>query len=207
LKVGTKIKKLIGEQTGDYNNWCTSFLSPSGNKPINRLTEIEDELNDYQFEVDKWTCMYSPEMLTDGKTSTAWAEGVDGVGIGECVIAHVDIKRKLKIWIGYGKSKNLFHANCRPKKIKVSLLISHNMASLMNGFVYNDIEVIHQQIIQLNDINGYQELLINLPDNELLKNVNESLNYPPTTLIAIQILSVYEGSKYQDTLISEIQNE
>jgi hypothetical protein len=69
------------------------------------------------------TVRFGPLALRDGRSSTAWCEGVAGDGVGEIVIGPPLVEeRPVEIWIGYGKSPALFRSNGRPRRVRVHLL-------------------------------------------------------------------------------------
>ena len=67
---------------------------------------------------------YYPSNLIDGNRSTCWAENSNGDGTGEYIMfTSNDVQQvsKMVITNGYVKSEDLFNANNRVKKIKVTL--------------------------------------------------------------------------------------
>lgn len=65
---------------------------------------------------------YGPENLFDFAKSTAWCEGARGPGLGELVSLHIDNGgpfQRFLIENGYGKSKDTFARNARPRTIEV----------------------------------------------------------------------------------------
>ncbi len=162
-------------------------------------TPVKDaELRKYEYFLHNWECMYSPERITDGNPATAWCEGVPDEGINQVVIAHVDVLRPVRIWTGFGISKALFAANCRPRKIAVMVLVAEETSPHQDGTAYVNIKIVAQHEVELKDLNGYQSLPI--PEN----NITDEKRH--LTFLAIKILTVYHGTKYKDTLISEISN-
>lgn len=66
---------------------------------------------------------YSVASLVDMDTQTCWAEGVPGIGEGECIIFSSDIAKTvsgLAILPGYFKSSDLFYKNGIPLEIKIT---------------------------------------------------------------------------------------
>jgi hypothetical protein len=116
LKVGSVIPQLYAANTGSFNNWCTSFLAPDSAKP-QKSAGMDEELNDYALAVDTWSCMYSPQMAQDGNPGTAWCEGAEGDGIGETMVAQVNVAKPVRIWGGFGFSADYFQKNNRPKRV------------------------------------------------------------------------------------------
>ena len=87
---------------------ASSWLPAEGNPPRTLMANEKDENGDSwdeseidwanQNRYDSWTEMYGPGKCFDGKTDTAWCEGKSDDGIGEVVIAWVDVKRPVRIW-------------------------------------------------------------------------------------------------------------
>jgi hypothetical protein len=80
----------------------------------------------------------------------------------------------------------------------VTVLVAERLSHTQDGTVYMNIKARAQIEIELKDFDDYQPLP--LPPFKLAAN-EENLSF-----VAIKILSVYPGSKYHDTLISEINN-
>ncbi|PJZ48482.1 NADase-type glycan-binding domain-containing protein [Leptospira saintgironsiae] len=188
-------------------NWASSILMPK--TPLPKVPKEMDFDNEIQF-VNRvnLSCLYSPYSLMDKDVSTAWSEGVEGDGIGEVVLAYVDVRRPIKIWTGFGKSAALFIANNRPKEIRVHVLESGYYSVGQSNFVLGQFRKLGVHSVILLDLNGYQKLEI--PTYKLKgapspnKDSKERLYH---SVIAIEILSVYKGDKYSDTLITEVLNE
>lgn len=120
---------------------------------------------------------YKASNVDDRDYSTAWVEDKPDSGIGESVIVNFDGEVEisgLEILNGYGKSKELYYANNRVKKIRIEL---------SDGTAY-----------ERNLLDGNYEG----PTSVLLP---EKVN---TEYIKVTILDVYRGSEYDDTCISEI---
>lgn len=111
-----------------------------------------------------------------------WAEGVDGDGIGEYLIYKFrgGSPRVTKIIVvnGYVKNQTVFKENSRVKKLKV----------------YKDGKPI--AILELKDIMGEQVFEIG--------TLGDSRENAPAWSLKFEILEVYKGDKYEDTVISEI---
>jgi hypothetical protein len=129
---------------------------------------------------NKFVENYHPNYIADDDAATAWVEGTKSSGAGEWVRINVTpldktTKVRLQIKNGYQKSKDLFKANARAKGVTIKLLPSK----------------IERKAV-LEDKDGFQELVIEQPSAEL-------------RAIELQIVSVYEGSKYADLCISDLQ--
>ncbi len=183
-------------QSPDYEGFCSlssSFLK-SGPPPTKQ--QVEEGLSCMSFEeaLKQHDIKYSPAAIDDKNPATAWVEGVDGPGIGEVVLIEMPIDSRAQIWAGFGKSQRLFERNCRPKDIRVYTFIANKEAE--EG-IYEKAELVGKIETQLSDINAYQNLP--LPPNPLNKK-------GIAQFVAIEILSVYEGSNYGDTCISEVRS-
>jgi hypothetical protein len=121
---------------------------------------------------------YGPENLFDDDTDTAWVEGVPGQGIGQWIVVSFDRMRLVKsieVVNGYAKDHLIFQKNSRVKDIRVE-------------FSGRD-EPLH---FKLKDSETPQP--VPLPDDRPLK----------AHWIKFTIESVYPGTKWEDTAISEL---
>jgi hypothetical protein len=123
---------------------------------------------------------YHPLYVSDDDPKTAWVEGVDGDGVGEWLrlrVTEMDGATQLRLHVrnGYQKSPSLFAANGRPKEVTVKLLPSGVSKRLT-----------------LEDADGWQDLVVAQPAGKL-------------NGVELRIESVYKGTKYTDTCISDIQ--
>ncbi|MEA1963370.1 MAG: hypothetical protein U9M94_04000 [Patescibacteria group bacterium] len=134
---------------------------------------IEDEINYYACNA------------VDGDEKTAWVEGVDGSGIGEWIVSlhnnnlyltFIKNYQKIKIFNGFGESKELWQKNNRVKKLKI---------------IYPNNQ---EQIVELEDIFGYQ--IVDLPEIIKLKENGYA---------KLEIMDVYKGTDFDDTAISEVR--
>jgi len=129
---------------------------------------------------NKFVENYHPNYLADDDPATAWVEGAASSGAGEWVrfnVTPLDGTTKVRIRIrnGYQKSKDLFKANARARGITVKLLPT----KLERKFT-------------LEDKDGWQEITLDQPKDKL-------------RAVELSIGSVYEGSKYADLCISDMQ--
>lgn len=214
LRVGLVLKELVAN-AGRYCAWATSMLPADGKPPktkepdtskykgpMDMPDEVWEQLLAYKTARSEWSCMYSPRNLSDGNPKTCWAEGVKGDGIGETVMAVIDTAKPARIWAGLGASDRFFKDNNRPRRVNVYVLHAHSHGVTEICTIYSDVEVLAKREVELKDVNGWQDLPLPAhkvppPDTE-----NPSLH----TFVAVEILSVYPGNKYQDTCISEIGN-
>jgi hypothetical protein len=129
---------------------------------------------------------YSPENAHDLNYEYEWAEGVAGYGIGEYLLYTFEGTSpritEIKIVNGSVKSEMAYKNNSRVKKLKV---------------YYSD-QVIG--ILNLKDIRGTQTFkfdAIGIADRANLKDAKD-------WTLKFEIMEVYKGLKFQDTIISEI---
>ncbi|MCQ2497100.1 MAG: leucine-rich repeat protein [Lachnospiraceae bacterium] len=119
---------------------------------------------------------YSASYLIDGVTSTAWSEGVSGYGEGESITLKFDDEYIVSgLYINNGFQKDKTRYNKNSRPKKIRLSFSDGSS----------------QEYTLDDYYGRQTVA--------LKNKIE------TSFIKMEILSVYTGTTYKDTLVSEIK--
>lgn len=125
---------------------------------------------------------YNAKNLTDDSNGTAWAEGVAGDGEGEWIEFTITsdflIGQSWQIGNGYNRSKDVWQQNGRVKKMNV--LVDDKLI----GYV------------MLANVSAYQSF--NISPSWL----KDSPAYKKGTRIRFVIGEVYQGSKYDDTMIS-----
>jgi hypothetical protein len=119
---------------------------------------------------------YGPEKLFDGRLDTAWVEGDPGDGIGEWVV--VDLGRPLRI--SALQMLNGYHKN-------VGLFQRNNRVRDVEIRTSNG----RRQTATLDDSAGVQ--IISIDDSA------------PVVWVQLIIRSVYRGTKYRDTAITELR--
>jgi hypothetical protein len=129
---------------------------------------------------NKFVENYHPNYVADDDPATAWVEGAKGSGAGEWLrIQTTPLDRttavRLHIRNGYQKSKVLFQANARAKDVTLRLLPSKV-----------------EKRVTLADRDGWQDLAIDQPSGVV-------------RTIELAVTSVYEGTKYEDLCISDVQ--
>lgn len=180
-----------GIQGNAWWYWATSYLGPSGSPPGGDPEDIARR------------CQYNPGYALDDDSSSAWCEGVPGDGIGEVLFLpapHFEHSlypayessrlTGLRIWAGFGKSPALFRANNRPREVRVSLVRKH--AAPRGDSI--DVQIADQRTVELQDSDGWQDLA--LPEVRF----DETFSF-----LALEIRSVYPGTRYHDTCISGIR--
>lgn len=137
------------------------------------------EIKSSSYLIENTNFIFHPYNLYDTNTKTVYAESVLGDGIGtkiEFLFEDIINLKAIEIFNGFQMTDNGFNENNRVKSIKI--------LSFNNDKINQNIE------FQLSDIKEKQ--ILNIKEN-LIGNK-----------IIIEILSVYKGSKYDDTCISEI---
>lgn len=127
---------------------------------------------------------YHPYYVVDDNPKTAWVEGVSGDGIGEYIIMYDKFPKDNTIVIsirnGYQKSEELFYKNNRVKDLEIKLT-----SGTMNKPKLTSLN------FTLRDEMGWQQL-----------NIQPLEDCWAITFI---IKSVYKGTKYEDTCLSDIK--
>ena len=127
---------------------------------------------------------YNAKNAHDFNHESVWAEGVDGDGIGEYIIYHFPATcakvTGVKILNGHAKNENLWKANNRIKSLKV---------------YYNGKE---HAILELEDTRCLQFFEIGIVGYGPSSTYNRPWN------LKFEIMEVYPGEKYNDTVISEL---
>ncbi len=193
-----KLPVLTHGITSDWAPWSSSFLPAEGKAPPRAPLDANDDLQEGVFKADVFSCQHSAQALVDKDPATAWADGARGDGVGEVVLAPVRTGSKVWVWGGLGHSQKLFEANARPRKVRVWLLVPERSDATQVGSVLQDLKVVGKREVELKDLNDYQELP--LPTALSLPADSEAV-------VALEILSVYPGKRYQDLCISEVGNE
>lgn len=169
---------------------------------------------------------YGAHNLFDHDSTTCWAEGVSGDGIGELLyIGFEENIQSIVIVNGYSKTKNLFYKNNRVKEIKFSIFVGINKPGYVSEICvfYDAIKFKQDTIIQLEDTMAPQEIAFPFNWEELNQFKKSSLQMfvkdhtkeledlgieegelNVQYIMLLEIVDVYKGSKYEDTCISDI---
>ena len=118
---------------------------------------------------------HTPERTADGSLSTAWVEGINGHGIGESISFEFD-----QIYLISG-----IHINAGYQKSAELYEMNNRPATLTVTFSDGT-----GRTLSLQDVNGSQDIPFPLPVE--------------TRSVKLTIDSVYAGTTYEDTVISEI---
>jgi hypothetical protein len=124
---------------------------------------------------------YHPNYALDGDPNSAWNEGAETSGAGEWIRLPITKQEgltalTLRFLNGYQKSESLFQSNTRAKTIQVTLLPGRETKTFT-----------------LEDKMGWQEIVL------------ADLKAPTVEAIELTIVDVYEGKKYKDLCLSEIE--
>ena len=134
--------------------------------------------------------VYDAQNLADFSYQTAWVEGKEGFGIGTAIaFSFAPTHPRITTLIfanGYVKSKKAWQDNARVHKLKM----------FVNDESY--------AIIELKDSYTKQFVKLEKPLGNSNRHDYEKLKAKGNWTIRFEILSVYEGDKYEDTAISEI---
>jgi hypothetical protein len=123
---------------------------------------------------------YHPNYIMDGDAKTAWVEGTSTSGAGEFIKVYTSevaktTKIRVRVQSGYQKSKALFTSNTRPKTVELIAYPSKEKTT-----------------VTLNDAMGWQEITL-------------SQKSGPFNAVELKVVDAYEGKKYTDLCISEIE--
>ena len=129
---------------------------------------------------------YLPKNAHDFSHESVWAEGAEGQGIGEWLeyefAGACPRVTGVKILPGHVKTKTAWEANSRPKYLKMYYLGKPVC------------------ILDLQDVRGMQYF-----DLEKFGPFGYHDADKPTWRLRFEIVDVYPGTKYQDTVISELE--
>jgi hypothetical protein len=159
-----------------------ALAAPAAAKPVERRLH-SDNIDASSFLWNDWNKFvenYHPNYVADDDPVTAWVEGAKGSGAGEWLRIQVTpldktTRVRLRVRNGYQKSKDLWKANARAKAVTVRLLPSKT-----------------EKQVTLTDTDGWQEVVVDQPSGAL-------------RTVELAIGSVYEGGKYPDLCISDVQ--
>ena len=143
--------------------------------PVKTISEVKSIDITASSALSEYGMTHSGSRIMDGDVSTAWVEGVDGYGIGEQISFVFDDEYELNGFkINAGYQKNEDIYKKNSRPEEIYIKFSDGSGAK----------------IPLEDINGVQDIKFG--------------SGIVTEYIIITINSVYEGNKYEDTVISEI---
>ncbi|HWO26283.1 MAG TPA: hypothetical protein VNO30_46465 [Kofleriaceae bacterium] len=159
-----------------------ALAAPAAAAPVERRLH-SDSIDASSFLWNDWNRFvenYHPNYVADDDPATAWVEGAKSSGAGEWLRIQVTPLEKttrirLRVRNGYQKSKDLWKANARAKAVTVRLLPSKA-----------------EKQVTLTDADGWQEVVVDQASG-------------PLNAVELAVGSVYEGTKYADLCISDVQ--
>lgn len=148
---------------------------------------------------DRHTCKYSAYWVADDKPQTSWCEGMEGDGIGEVVARDLPgDATAVEIFAGFGKSKKQHGKNNRPKEIRLHILGIGGVGATQGAAFLGGLTKLAVVDATLRDEFGFQR--VNLPQLNP-DDPGAKMGF----VVALEIRSVYRGSKYRDTCVAEIR--
>lgn len=160
------------------------------------------------------------------KVDTAWVEGVKGDGIGEWVIIPVEPRGDaiehlstngthstsydVSFYMnnGYQQSKDLYRKNNRVKEAKVSIYIAAYSCGQDDAYLLWNPDCIYENVFTISDEIQFHPFCLNYDTHSFPVNLPEKytgdINGSMQFFMKFEILSVYKGSKYDDTCISNL---
>ena len=130
---------------------------------------------------------YGGMNLVDRDYTTVWAEGVQGTGVGETIVLHLDKKQPVcgvMICNGYTENDELFTANGTVTKANVDFGDNNIVIGEMGGYAYEGLAT--EELAGMNN------------------NCIEPKEPVETDTIIITIMGAEKGETYDDTCLSEI---
>jgi hypothetical protein len=188
----------------DFKHSPNLNISYSNNQKLSDF--MSDFISEYRLKNDKIKAVnvsstlsskYSTKNMFDFDFNTAWAEGINGDGIGEKIEIELNKYPLVAICLinGYTKNADLYKSNNRIKKLKI------------------DIEYVDYKDSTKLDIESNEVVLKDFEFQDVSKNNFGSIisvigdygeGYRQITKITLTVLDVYKGIKYTDTCISEL---
>ena len=188
LELIAKLDETVGDQWDAIGGGC-SWYCGGGDCTVTASSELMSKSE---------LLNYVAENAFDLQFKNAWTEGVKGNGIGEFLSYSFPAKHprinEIIVVNGYVKSKAAYKNNSRVK----TLAVYYNNKTLA--------------ILHLKDIRGKQSFGFSPIGNTRTERYLKETNSWQTKIdsaqgdwvLKFEILEVYEGDKYEDTVISEI---
>ncbi|MEA2082015.1 MAG: hypothetical protein U9O97_04690 [Elusimicrobiota bacterium] len=166
---------------------------------------------------------YGARNLFDGNIKTCWSEGAKSDGIGESICVALEKETKnIILQNGYAKNTEVFIANNRVKEAELSILAGINIPGEVTetGVLFNTLQYKKTKTIILEDSPEPQTIAFPFKWRSLVKFRTAAIRSfrklhrkkltgikqsPQAVLILqLKILSIYKGTKYDDTCITSI---
>lgn len=186
---------------------------------------VEEDKYSYFYEINK---IDDKDYIDGGecaKVDTAWVEGVKGDGIGEWVlipikpigdaVSHLSSKIthsscyevSFGINNGYQQNEDLYRKNNRVKEAKVSVYVAPYGCGQDEAYLCSNPECVYENVFKISDEIQENPFYLNYDTHSFLVVLPEKysdLTDPMEFYLKFEILSVYKGSKYDDTCISNL---
>ncbi|MBN2402149.1 MAG: hypothetical protein JXN64_07095 [Spirochaetes bacterium] len=213
---------MAGADTGKYNLIKGEILTICDHEKAGATSTLSGSAK----EPDR----YEPNKLFDGDIKTAWAEGDKGPGIDVQIIFAIPTPghsaalkygaKQINIINGLASSKELFLANNRIKKFVLALYVGIDTGVDENYCCQYALNLYDTKTFELKDTMDKQSIKIDIDftnakdfwrrSRDTYRSKGNSVfqgEYGRYLFGVLIIKSVYKGSKYDDTCISEISFE
>jgi len=147
---------------------------------------------------------YGIQSALDGDLSTSWADGDEGPGIGEKLVLFHDVgeirQDYLYVFPGWGGSSTTWEKNNRLHKAKITVY-GINQYTVTGGADIKYLATVEEFTVSYIDKPVFQ----GIPIGRYLIEDNLWPTGIDLYIVVLELLSVYEGSRWDDTVIAEIQ--
>ena len=161
---------------------------------------------------------YPPSHLFDAAFNTCWVSKLEKGKENPAVLFRLPGMNKIivNIFSGYGKSKELYDKNSRPKKVQFSVFAAVNPQGYVSerGALYKAVEFPRKKVISLADSFGVQSVTLDFSRQELTDfrkkvvqdydSAFEMAKAGTCLVLKMEILEAWQGTQYDDICISEI---
>lgn len=193
-------------------DWKEFHFSQSG---AGASSSLSDPNGDEEDPYNNWR--YGAQNILDKNMETAWVEGVEGSGIGEFIFSFVTSNfRTVTIFGGFAKNLALWEQNNRVKRMKLTIHIGINAEGFVTEVadVYQSLQLPGEFFIDLEDVSRMQTFNFPVKEDSLIQfreraveRFNQEFDVSIknlNTILRLEIVDIYRGSKYDDTCISEL---
>lgn len=156
---------------------------------------------------------YGPENVLDRNPSTAWVEGVSGLGVGESITLYSEQTQKvhgIKILSGYWKNEDILKKNSYPYKYRLEFSDGTVLETDTGTDSYSGREQGFMAWSSEDPVAWGSYKVMSSGQSVSMEELEQSLDLISfgreieTSYIKITILGAQSGSKYEDTCISEV---
>jgi hypothetical protein len=219
------IRKIPIREFKTYYNFIVSLLififlnNAFAQEKLNWVDiSLVDTIKYEQFNVDDVAnSKYPPCNLFDSNLNTCWVSASNNSEESSLFLKLPDLNNiVINIFSGYGKSKELYLQNGRPKKIVFKFFSAVNPDGYVSeiGVQYKAVQFPQEQIVQLEDRFGVQSIPLDILNKDLAdfsemisKSFDSEFNLPKADLcliVKMEIFDSFSGTRYDDICISEI---